>query len=271
MKGNENKQDNNIIKINELVTVTQQKKRGRKKKIITTQIVQSEINNIMIEENINQNKVIKSTKKYNKSQIKKDDKIDNKTEINSNNDKLSNNKLDMNNNAVNINMKNNNEILENKNDTSDENNNNNFLKEMLINQLKNVNSNKKLSYSDIKRISKFLNISIFDQEKCSLWIGYITNEKNQSKGTYINFYFNKKKIALHRLLFLNYIGEISNEEYIKFSCENKGKCCNINHMKKYSYNKKTEESENNEKNEQPVKNDSKLHINTDKKKLIIEF
>jgi hypothetical protein len=114
---------------------------------------------------------------------------------------------------------------------------NDFLKELLINQLKNVNPNKKLNYGDIKRISKFLSNSIFHDTACSLWNGYITNEKNQTKGTYINFYFNKKKIALHRLLFLNYIGEISNKEYIRFTCENKGKCCNINHMKKYSYNR----------------------------------
>jgi len=114
---------------------------------------------------------------------------------------------------------------------------NDFLKELLINQLKNINPNKKLNYGDIKRISKFLTNSIFHDTTCSLWNGYVTNEKNQTKGTYINFYFNKKKIALHRLLYINYIGEISNKEYIRFTCDNKGKCCNINHMKKYSYNR----------------------------------
>jgi hypothetical protein len=114
---------------------------------------------------------------------------------------------------------------------------NDFLKELLINQLKNVNPNKKLNYGDMKRISKFLTNTIFHEIDCALWNGYVTNEKNQTKGTYINFYFNKKKIALHRLLYLNYIGEISNKEYIRFTCENKGKCCNINHMKKYNYNR----------------------------------
>jgi hypothetical protein len=114
---------------------------------------------------------------------------------------------------------------------------NDFLKELLLNQLKNINPNKKLNYGDMKRISKFLTNSIFHDTACSLWNGYVTNEKNQTKGTYINFYFNKKKIALHRLLFINYIDEISNKEYIRFTCDNKGKCCNINHMKKYSYNR----------------------------------
>jgi hypothetical protein len=117
------------------------------------------------------------------------------------------------------------------------NGSNDFLKELLINQIKNIDSNKKLNYGDIKRISKFLTSSIFSENTCSIWNGYVTNEKNQSKGTYINFYYNKKKIALHRLLYINYIGEISNKEYIRFVCDNKGKCCNINHMKKYSYNR----------------------------------
>jgi hypothetical protein len=157
---------------------------------------------------------------------------------------------------VNINENIDNEILKNnieninllKDDLNDDNKiieenkninlkSNDFLKELLINQLKNINTNKKLNYGDMKRISKFLNNSIFHETDCSLWNGYITNEKNHTKGTYINFYFNKKKIALHRLLYLNYIGEISNKEYIRFTCDNKGKCCNINHMKKYSYNR----------------------------------
>jgi hypothetical protein len=173
----------------------------------------------------------------------------------------------------------NNDLLKNKNSIDNnllENNNskntkllednNIFFRELLVKQLKNVCPTKKLSYNDIKRISNYLNVSIFDNNKCSLWNGYITNEKNQTKGTYINFYYNKKKIALHRLLYINYIGEITNDEYIKFSCENKGKCCNINHMKKYSYIKQIEQDLT-----LNIKNDNKLHINTDKKKLIIEF
>ena len=146
--------------------------------------------------------------------------------------------------------------------------NNVFLKELLNNQLKNLNINKKLNYNDIKRISKFLTKSIFHKDECALWNGYITNEKNQSKGTYINFYFNKKKIALHRLLYNNYIGEISNDEYIKFSCNNKGKCCNINHMKKYSYIKNINDVSI-LKND--INNGDIIHINLDKNKLIIEL
>lgn len=113
---------------------------------------------------------------------------------------------------------------------------NNFIKELIQKQISTVSLSKKLSYGDLKRISKFLSSSIFDEEKCSIWNGYITNKTKKSKGIYINFYFNHKKIALHRLLYLNYIGDILNTEYIKYTCENKGRCCNINHMKKHTYN-----------------------------------
>ncbi len=115
-------------------------------------------------------------------------------------------------------------------------NNNSILNELYVNQLKNVIIQKKLTYCDIQRISKFLKISIFGQA-CSLWTGYITNDKNINKGVYINFYYNKKKIALHRLLYANYVGEISDKEYIKYNCVNKGKCCNIHHMSKFTYKK----------------------------------
>ena len=143
---------------------------------------------------------------------------------------------------------------------------NDFFKELLLKQLPNINSTKKLTYSDIKRISKFLITSIFDENNCSIWNGYITNEKNQTKGTYINFYFNQKKIALHRLLYLNFIGDILNTEYIKFSCTNKGKCCNIHHMKKYLYN-----SNFIPVNTEEPHGDNSVHIVQNKKNLVIEL
>ena len=142
-----------------------------------------------------------------------------------------------------------------------------LIKELLQNQLPNINPSKKLNYNDLKRISKFLSSSIFDKNNCALWTGYITNEKkNQTKGIYINFYFNQKKIALHRLLYLNYIGEILNTEYIKFTCVNKGKCCNIHHMNKFPYNlSESHIKENNELNTTGV------HIMQNKKDLILEI
>jgi hypothetical protein len=109
--------------------------------------------------------------------------------------------------------------------------NSTILLELLQKQNKTIIADKKLLYNDLKRISKYLNKSLFNDE-CSLWNGYITMIKHDEKNSYINFYFRKKKIALHRLLYINYIGELDESEYLKFYCANKGKCCNINHFGK---------------------------------------
>lgn len=192
--------------------------------------------------------------------------------------------LNVNNNST-INNNNQNQNQNKTNIETENDDNNVYLKELIKKQKKNISSDKKLDYNDIKRISKFLSSSIFDKNKCSIWNGYITNEKNQSKGTYVNFYFNKKKIALHRLLYINYVEDVHNNEYIKFSCLNKGKCCNINHMKKYLYNKNINEStENKDKNDKnndkdkdkEKKSDTKstndhISINLEKNKLIVEL
>ncbi len=140
-----------------------------------------------------------------------------------------------------------------------------ILKELLNNQLKNISIQNKLKFNDIKRISKFLTSSIFDKNNCSLWNGYVTNENNNFKGTYINFYYNKKKIALHRLLYENYVDLVNEDDYIKFTCVNKGKCCNINHLKKFSYNKNDIVVNNNQNL------DNNIKINLDKNKLTLEF
>lgn len=115
-------------------------------------------------------------------------------------------------------------------------NNEKIFKELAAKQIKNISSNKKLQVNDIKRIARKINTSIFDESKCALWNGYITNINNACKGTYVNFYFRKKKVALHRLLYSNFVGDLNDDEYLKFNCENKGKCCNIYHMNKFKYN-----------------------------------
>jgi hypothetical protein len=111
------------------------------------------------------------------------------------------------------------------------NNNSNILCELINNQRKDVAIDKKLSYNDLKRISKYLTVSIFGND-CSIWKGYITFIKHDETKSYINFFYRKKKYALHRLLYNNFINYIDDSEYIKFKCPNKGKCCNINHFYK---------------------------------------
>lgn len=116
------------------------------------------------------------------------------------------------------------------------NDKNNIYQELIKNQRKGLCSEKQLDLSDLKRISNYLGAGIFG-DKCSLWTGYITNFKN--KGSYINFFFKGKKISLSRLLYYNFIDDIDDNEYLKYSCDNKGKCCCLNHILK-SNTEKTE-------------------------------
>ena len=106
-----------------------------------------------------------------------------------------------------------------------------ILEEMAKKQVKNIDPDKMLSYRDMGRIVKNINTSIFSEKSCCIWTGYVTNVWNH-KSTYINFYFKKRKIALHRLLYNNFIGPITDTEYIKFSCNNRGRCCNVLHFVK---------------------------------------
>ena len=109
----------------------------------------------------------------------------------------------------------------------------NLLNELMTKQLKNITPSKRLRYKDLTRIAKNLSSTIFGEDTCSIWDGYVTNVNNEKKGVYINFYFKQKKVALHRLLYSNFVGQIEDDEYLKFSCDNRGKCCNINHLVKY--------------------------------------
>jgi hypothetical protein len=123
--------------------------------------------------------------------------------------------------------------------------NNIILKKLIKNQIKNINKEFKLSNADLIRISNNIDQDIF-KENCCIWKGYITNNNND-RAKYINFYFNKKKIALHRLLYINFVGELNKNEYIKYTCNNKGKCCNINHIKKVNKEKKQKTKKLNKK------------------------
>lgn len=114
-----------------------------------------------------------------------------------------------------------------------------ILEELITKQLKNIDPERKLFNKDLRRIVKYIDTSIFDDDKCCKWNGYVTNEANSKRGTYVNFFFRNKKVALHRLLYENFVGILGDENYLKFSCDdsdNFGKCCNVNHMIKYKYN-----------------------------------
>ena len=142
-------------------------------------------------------------------------------------------------------MNDNNIILDNK-----ISNKNNYLLEMIRNQRKDIPYNLRLYLNDLKRIIDFIPCSIFSNECCP-WTGYITNLNNDKKGTYVNFYYKKKKRALHRLLFINFKDSLEMNEYVRFKCNHKGYCCSINCMYKVKYN--NNKRMNNEKKVENVK------------------
>ncbi len=109
-----------------------------------------------------------------------------------------------------------------------------LVKKLIKKQKKDINSDIKLTFKDMTRVCKHINTDPFDKKQCCLWTGNITNMNNHEKGRYVNFYFNGKKQALHRLLYSNFVGILASDEYLKYKCENKGICCNINHFEKYS-------------------------------------
>ena len=195
-----------------------------------------------------------------------------------NNDNSNNNPTQILNNDNNNNNNNNNannptQILNIDNNNPTQMSENDIIHEMVIKQLKNIPLAQKLLYDDIQRIGKFLKTSIFDNDHCSLWNGYITNENNKSKGTYINFYFNKKKISLHRIMYINFVENIEPTQYIKYICQNKGKCCNVNHLQKYTYKKQNHlnlEEKIRIENEKKIKEEKeKAEIRIGRKKIII--
>jgi len=139
-------------------------------------------------------------------------------------------------------------------------------------QIRNIPTHLKLTINDIKRICKYVDGNIFDGEKCCLWKGYITNMHNSNKGTYINFYFRKKKTALHRLLYSNFVKPLGSDEYLKFHCQNKGICCNVNHYKKYRYLNNTKKYQNPPKKKERQIDCFKIYImGPDDEKLVLDF
>ncbi len=139
--------------------------------------------------------------------------------------------------------------------------NNELLGELIANQLDDISANWKLTMADMRRICQYVPTTIFGDE-CCIWQGYITNLNNPNKGPYVNFYFKSKKVALHRLLYSNFVAALNSTEYLKFNCENKGICCNVNHYDCYKYskvnkvptNKITKKNRKNKGNEQNGKN-----------------
>jgi len=106
-----------------------------------------------------------------------------------------------------------------------------IINKLFNNQLKNIDQKYCLNAKDIIRLASYIKTDPFSETECCKWRGAISKSSHNSK--YINFWFNKKKQALHRILYLNYKGDLPKNKYLKFICTNqnmKGICCNINHI-----------------------------------------
>jgi hypothetical protein len=124
-----------------------------------------------------------------------------------------------------------------------------ILNELVRKQLSTTPIDKKLSVVDLKRVLNNIDTSIFTNE-CCMWKGYILTKTD--KNCYISFFFKNKKVALHRLLYINYVDNLNKNEYLKYTCKNKGKCCSLKHLKKVSCEFKSPLTIKNNKSEDKV-------------------
>ena len=116
------------------------------------------------------------------------------------------------------------------------NNKNKILEKLIKNQIEHVELKSKLFLSDLKRLTNNLSKDIFCDE-CTLWEGPVLVANNKE---YISFFINGKKISLNRILYKNYIGNLHDNEYLKYTCVNKGRCCSLKHL--YKINKNVKEN-----------------------------
>lgn len=108
-----------------------------------------------------------------------------------------------------------------------------LLAELCLKQRKHNNEKYQLEINDLTRFLKHIDRSIFNTDECVLWSGSLT-KCNNGKSHYVNYYLNRRKLALHRILYINFVGDLDNKQYLKYSCQNPGCCCNIKHFVKVS-------------------------------------
>ena len=105
-----------------------------------------------------------------------------------------------------------------------------IMDEMVNKQLNNINHKYYLTYFDKFRIRKKIRKSLFD-DKCTFFHAYITKEKKHGYCS-VHIFYNKKKVMLKGLLYINYINpNLNNNQKITNTCENPLICINVNHLK----------------------------------------
>ena len=101
----------------------------------------------------------------------------------------------------------------------------NYLRKMVKNQREIIEPSgnyDKLNQFEMQRLIMNIHGDIFDSEICCFW-------KGEMKGKYCTVSFHKNKCSLLRLLLHNYIDHVNPKDKLEYLCDNKGKCCNLNH------------------------------------------
>lgn len=110
-----------------------------------------------------------------------------------------------------------------------------MLAELCVKQRKHDNEKYQLEINDLTRFLKHIETSIFNTDECVIWSGSLT-KCNNGKSQYVNYYLNKRKLALHRILYINFVDDLEHNQYLKYVCNNPGLCCNIKHFIKVNDN-----------------------------------
>jgi hypothetical protein len=102
------------------------------------------------------------------------------------------------------------------------------MKDYINNIINNVPEQYKIDNHEVNRLTSHIEGDIFNSDECVLWNGYVTQSKSNS--VHVNYIIRGKKTSLSRLLYMNYVGKLEPNNYIKYNCSNPGICCNLKHM-----------------------------------------
>lgn len=96
-------------------------------------------------------------------------------------------------------------------------------------QIPRVGMYDKLGLEDLLRVAEGLNGNIFNNNGAC--VGF---RESLLTGKPAQFSFEGHKVPLNRLLYHNFIGDVSDADVVENSCVNKSTCCNIRHITKTS-------------------------------------
>lgn len=113
-----------------------------------------------------------------------------------------------------------------------------------------VSSTLRMDYDSIVRLSKYLpnDTSVFNTiDKCVIWQGYV--KKNLTGELSIG----SKKYPIGRILYHNYVNSLLDTQQISYTCDNKGRCATISHIK---INKRKQKHHPKKENNSPIKEEN---------------